>query len=104
MATDDGERRVRVRGRDGDEIEWSRKAARRAGRLNNWLDDLDPSEDAVFSITETTTTVLRILGELCDDDEGSSAFCLDGDEGGGDEGGACSCASRCADGMSIWTW
>ena len=78
MATDDGERRVRVRGRDGDEIEWSRKAARRAGRLNNWLDDLDPSEDAVFSITETTTTVLRILGELCDDDEGSSAFCLDG--------------------------
>ena len=50
----------------------------RAGRLNNWLDDLDPSEDAVFSITETTTTVLRILGELCDDDEGSSAFCLDG--------------------------
>ena len=26
-------RRVRVRGREGEEVEWSRKAARRAGRL-----------------------------------------------------------------------
>jgi len=80
MADDgDGERRrIRVRGREGDEVEWSRKAARRAGRLDNWLNDLEPPEEAVFSITETSSTVLRKLAELCDDDEGSSADCLDG--------------------------
>ena len=54
---DDGERRrIRVRGREGDEIEWSRKAARRAGRFDNWLNDLDPPEEAVFSITETSAS------------------------------------------------
>ena len=50
------ERRVRVRGREGEELEWSRKAARRAGRLSNWLDDLDPSEETMFSMVETSTT------------------------------------------------
>ena len=69
-------RRVRVRGREGEEVEWSRKAARRAGRLNDWLNDLDPSEDTVFPIHETATTVLRTLGAMCDDD-GWSASCLD---------------------------
>ena len=69
-------RRVRVRGREGEEVEWSRKAARRAGRLNNWLNDLDPSEDTVFPINETATTVLRTLGAMCDDDAWS-ASCLD---------------------------
>ena len=69
-------RRVRVRGREGEEVEWSRKAARRAGRLNNWLNDLDPSEDTVYPINETATTVLRTLGAMCDDDDWS-ASCLD---------------------------
>ena len=69
-------RRVRVRGREGEEVEWSRKAARRAGRLNDWLDDLDPSEDTVFPINETAITVLRTLGAMCDDDNWS-ASCLD---------------------------
>eukprot|EP00900_Chrysochromulina_parva_P005793 jgi/Chrpa1/15214/Chrysochromulina_OHIO_Genome00015859-RA len=70
-------RRVRVRGREGVEVEWSRKAARRAGRLNDWLNDLDPSEDTVYPMNETTATVLRTLGAMCDDDEWS-ASCLDG--------------------------
>jgi hypothetical protein len=67
-------RRVRVRGREGEEVEWSRKAARRAGRLNDWLDDLDPSEDTVFPINETATTVLRTLGAMCDDDDWSASW------------------------------
>ena len=66
-------RRVRVRGREGEEVEWSRKAARRAGRLNDWLNDLDPSEDTVFPINETATTVLRTLGAMCDDDDWSAS-------------------------------
>jgi hypothetical protein len=70
-------RRVRVRGREGVEVKWSRKAARRAGRLNDWLNDLDPSEDTVYPINETTATVLRTLGAMCDDDDWS-ASCLDG--------------------------
>ena len=65
--------RVRVRGREGEEVEWSRKAARRAGRLNNWLNDLDPSEDTVFPIHETATTVLRALAAMCDDDTWSTS-------------------------------
>ena len=64
---------VRVRGREGEEVEWSRKAARRAGRLNDWLNDLDPSEDTVFPINETATTVLRTLGAMCDDDDWSAS-------------------------------
>jgi hypothetical protein len=67
--------RVRVRGREGKEVVWSRKAARRAGRLTNWLDDLDPSEDTIFPVEETCATVLRTLGAMCDDDW--SVSCLD---------------------------
>ena len=70
----DGRRVVRVRGREGEEVEWSRKAARRAERLKNWLDDLDPSEDSIFPIEETATTVLRTLGEMCDDDWSASSL------------------------------
>jgi hypothetical protein len=72
----DGLSRVRVRGREGEEVEWSRKAARRAGRLKSWLEDLDPSEETVFPIVETATTVLSMLGAMCEDDW--SASCLDG--------------------------
>ena len=68
------ERRVRVRGREGEEVEWSQKAARRAERLKNWLDDLDPSEHSIFPIEETATTVLRTLGEMCDDDWSASSL------------------------------
>jgi hypothetical protein len=75
MAEDGIERRVRVSGREGEEVVWSRKAARRAGRLTNWLDDLNPSEDTIFPVEETCATVLRTLGAMCDDDW--SASCLD---------------------------
>ena len=68
------QRRVRVRGREGEELEWSRKAARRAGRLSNWLDDLDPSEETMFSMVETSTTVLRTLGAMCEDDWSASGL------------------------------
>ena len=75
MADESRERRVRVSGREGEEVVWSRKAARRAGRLTNWLDDLNPSEDTIFPVEETCATVLRTLGAMCDDDW--SASCLD---------------------------
>lgn len=68
------QRRVRVRGREGEELEWSRKAARRAGRLSNLLDDLDPSEETMFSMVETSTTVLRTLGAMCEDDWSASGL------------------------------
>ena len=64
--------RVRVRGREGEEVVWSRKAARRAGRLNDWLDDLDPSEGDIFPVEETAVTVLRTLGAMCDDNWSAS--------------------------------
>jgi hypothetical protein len=75
MADESRERRVRVSGREGEEVVWSRKAARRAGRLTNWLDDLNPSEDTIFPVEETCATVLRTLGAMCDDDW--SVSCLD---------------------------
>ena len=65
-------KRVRVRGREGEEVVWSRKAARRAGRLNDWLDDLDPSEGDIFPVEETAVTVLRTLGAMCDDNWSAS--------------------------------
>ena len=68
----EGCKRVRVRGREGEEVVWSRKAARRAGRLNDWLDDLDPSEDDIFPVEETAATVLRTLGAMCDDNWSAS--------------------------------
>ena len=68
----DGSMRVRVRGREGEEVVWSRKAARRAGRLNDWLDDLDPSEGDIFPVEETAVTVLRTLGAMCDDNWSAS--------------------------------
>jgi hypothetical protein len=75
MADESREQSVRVSGREGEEVVWSRKAARRAGRLTNWLDDLNPSEDTIFPVEETCATVLRTLGAMCDDDW--SASCLD---------------------------
>jgi len=68
----EGSKRVRVRGREGEEVVWSRKAARRAGRLNDWLDDLDPSEDDIFPVEETAAPVLRTLGAMCDDNWSAS--------------------------------
>jgi hypothetical protein len=68
----EGGKRVRVRGREGEEVVWSRKAARRAGRLNDWLDDLDPSEDDIFPVEETAAPVLRTLGAMCDDNWSAS--------------------------------
>jgi hypothetical protein len=68
----EGCKRVRVRGREGEEVVWSRKAARRAGRLNDWLDDLDPSEDDIFPVEETAAPVLRTLGAMCDDNWSAS--------------------------------
>ena len=58
---------VRVRAREGDEVEWSRKAARRAGTLKDQMDDAPPDDD-VYPAPAVSAAVLRALGELCEPD------------------------------------
>lgn len=72
----DSSRRIRVRGREGEEIEWSRAAAVRSGRLSYWLNDIESPEDDVFPIPNVSSAVLREIGVMCEADW--SAERLDG--------------------------
>jgi hypothetical protein len=56
---------VRVRGRNAEEVSWSRKAARRAGFIRGQMDEAPPA-DGVY-IAETITAVsLEMLGPILD--------------------------------------
>ena len=59
---------VRIRSREGEEVEWSRKAARRAGTLRNSMDDAAPPDDDVYPAEAVSATVLHKLRELCEPD------------------------------------
>ena len=56
--------KITVRGSDA-EVEWSRKAARRAGELNYMMDNVPP-EDGVYPAPEVTAKVLGALAEMCE--------------------------------------
>ena len=58
---------IRVRAREGDEVEWSRKAARRAGTLKGLMDDAPP-DDEIYPGPAVSAAVLHALGELCEPD------------------------------------
>ena len=61
---DDG-KKVRVRSREGDEVCWSRKAARRAQTLKDCLEDTDG--DGSFVASTLTTAAVHTLAAMCDE-------------------------------------
>ena len=61
---DDG-KKVRVRSREGDEVCWSRKAARRAQTLNDWLEDT--GGDGPFVAPMLATAAVHTLAAMCDE-------------------------------------
>jgi len=56
--------KVRVRGRDDEEVTWSRRAARNAGTLSYIMDDAAPA-DGVYPAPMLTASVLGTLAEMC---------------------------------------
>ena len=54
---------VRVRSREGEEITWSRKAARRSGEIKDQMDTTVP-EDGVFLAPAVEAESLRTMGAL----------------------------------------
>lgn len=58
---------VRVRSREGEEVEWSRKAARLADTLADQMADAPPEND-VYNAEVVPSAVLRVLAELCEPD------------------------------------
>ena len=69
MADDD--KRIRVRARDGAQLEWSRKAARRSGVFKDLMDDAPP-EDGVYPAPLVSAAMLSKLGKLCEPDDVST--------------------------------
>ena len=59
---------VRVRSREREEVTCSRKAARRAGTLSNWMDDT--ADEQAFRCGVPLVDLRTILG-LCEDDDSS---------------------------------
>ena len=59
------ERSVRVRSSEGEEVTWSRKAARRAGALSDWTDESGDTQcDGCHDIVPAA--VLRVILGLCE--------------------------------------
>ena len=56
---------IRVRGRDGEEVEWSRKAARKAITLRHMMEDTSTSGILVAG-NMIPAPALRTLSELCE--------------------------------------
>ena len=64
------ERPVRVRSSEGEEVTWSREAARRAGALSDWTDESGDTQcDGCHDIVPAA--VLRVILGLCEDDDSS---------------------------------
>ena len=59
-----GEKRVRVRGSDGGEVEWSAKGARLASTLADWMDSTD--DGASFPAATISAAALRTLAAACE--------------------------------------
>ena len=58
---------IRVRAREGEEVEWSRKAAQRAGTLRDMMDDAE-TDQGVYPAPVVAAADLEILGALCEAD------------------------------------
>ena len=66
---DDNER-IRVCARDGQQLEWSRRAARRSGLFKDLMDDAPP-EDGIYPAPLILANMLSKLGTICEPDDAS---------------------------------
>jgi hypothetical protein len=67
MLTADGQERVRLRAREGEAVEWTRRVAQRAGTLKDMMDDA-PTEDGVYPVPTIAAAELAVLREMCEAD------------------------------------
>ena len=67
MLTADGQERVRLRAREGEAVEWTRRVAQRAGTLKDMMDDA-PTEDGVYPVPMIAAAELAVLREMCEAD------------------------------------
>jgi hypothetical protein len=63
----DGKERVRLRAREGEDVEWTRRVAQRAGTLKDMMDDA-PTEDGVYPLPTIAAAELAMLREMCEAD------------------------------------
>jgi Ran GTPase-activating protein (RanGAP) involved in mRNA processing and transport len=63
----DGKERVRLRAREGEAVEWTRRVAQRAGTLKDMMDDAPP-EDGVYPVPKIAAAELAVLREMCEAD------------------------------------
>ena len=63
----DGQGRVRLRAREGEAVEWTRRVAQRAGTLKDMMDDA-PTEDGVYPVPIIAAAELAVLREMCEAD------------------------------------
>jgi hypothetical protein len=63
----DGQERVRLRAREGEAVEWTRRVAQRAGTLKDMMDDAPP-EDGVYPVPMIAAAELALLREMCEAD------------------------------------
>ena len=67
MKMTDGQERVRLRAREGEAVEWTRRVAQRAGTLKDMMDDA-PTEDGVYPVPTIAAAELAVLREMCEAD------------------------------------
>ena len=65
--TDGNEERVRLRAREGEAVEWTRRVAQRAGTLKDMMDDA-PTDDGVYPVPTIAAAELAVLREMCEAD------------------------------------
>ena len=63
----DCQERVRLRAREGEAVEWTRRVAQRAGTLKDMMDDA-PTEDGVYPVPTIAAAELAVLREMCEAD------------------------------------
>ena len=64
---DPGAQRVRLRAREGEDVEWTHRVAQRASTLKNMMDDA-PTEDGVYPLPTIAAAELAMLREMCEAD------------------------------------
>ena len=63
----DTQERVRLRAREGEAVERTRRVAQRAGTLKDMMDDA-PTEDGVYPVPTIAAAELAVLREMCEAD------------------------------------
>jgi hypothetical protein len=56
---------VRLRAREGEAVEWTRRVAQRSGTLKDMMDDA-PTEDGVYPVPMIAAAELAVLREMCE--------------------------------------